>query len=115
MKAGTRDASDPLIKQANVAIKALQDKRKAIYDELKPIKTEADTRVDKKALNDAFNKSVNKASQVKNTGGLYNVTAFEVQTNFKNARERPFKTGGKLRFHALMALDFLPLGFAGKT
>ena len=114
MKAGTRDASDPLIKQANVAIKALQDKRKAIYDELKPIRTEADTRVDKKALNDAFNTNVNEASQVKNTGGLYNVTAFEVQTNFKNARERSFKTGGKLRFHAFDGTGFFAFRFRRK-
>lgn len=114
MKAGTRDASDPLIKQANAVIKTLQDKRKAIYEELKPIRTEADTRVDKKALNDAFNKSVNEASKVKNTGGLYNVTAFEVQTNFKNGRERSFKDGSNLRFHSFDGTGFFAFRFRRK-
>ena len=114
MRAGTRDASDPLIKEANAAIKALQDKRKTIYEELKPIRDEADTRVDKKALGDSFNKAVNEVSQVKNTGGLYNVTAFEVQTNFKNARERSFKTGGKLRFHRFDGTGFFAFRFRRK-
>tara|TARA_B110000305_G_C19152655_1_gene498806 strand:+ start:435 stop:782 length:348 start_codon:yes stop_codon:yes gene_type:complete len=65
MKAGTRDTNNPLIKEANAAIRLLQDKRQAIYEELKSIRTEADSRVDKKALNDAFNKSVNEACQIK--------------------------------------------------
>lgn len=114
MKAGTRDTNNPLIKEANAAIRLLQDKRQAIYEELKPIRTEADSRVDKKVLNDAFNKSVNEACQVKNTGGLYNVTAFEVGANFKNARDRSFKTGGKLRFHSFDGTGYFAFRFRRK-
>lgn len=114
MNAGTRDASHPLIKDADKIIARLKEKRKAIYAELKPIRTEADKLVDKKALNSAFNKAVNEASQVKNTNGLYNVTAFEVQTNFKNARDRSFKTGGQLRFHTFDGTGFFAFRFRRK-
>jgi transposase len=114
MKAGTRDPSDPLIKDADAVIKALQAKRKAIYDELKPIRIEADTRVDKKALNDAFNKSVKAATQVKNNG-LSSTTAVEVQANFKNAREKALKPkGGKLRFHRFNGTGYFAFRFRRK-
>jgi transposase len=111
MKAGTRDPSDPLIKDANAVIKTLKAKREEIYKELEPIKIEADKRVDKKALNDAFNSSVNTASQAKNTGGLYSVTAGAVQENFKNARERAFKTRANLRFHGFDGTGFYAFRF----
>lgn len=114
MKAGTRDKTHPLIEEANNVIDQLKEKRKTIHADLKPIRTEADKRVDKKTLNSAFNKDVNEASQVKNTDGLYNVTAFEVQTNFKNARERSFKTGGQLRFHAFDGTGFFAFRFRRK-
>lgn len=111
MKAGTRDISNPLIRDANAVIKTLQSKRKEIYEELKPIRVEADQRVDKKAFNAAFRKAVNEASQAKNTCGLYNVTAFEIQANFKNARERSLKSRGKLNFHSFDGTGFYAFRF----
>ena len=114
MKAGTKDASNPLIKQANATIKTLQDRRKAIYDELRPIRTEADERVEKKALNKMFRDNVNAACRVENTSGLYSGTADEVRASFQNARERSFKTGGKLRFHAFDGTGFFAFRFRRK-
>ena len=49
MEAGTKDASHPLIKDANAVITALKKKRQDIFAELKPIRLEADKTVDKKA------------------------------------------------------------------
>ena len=115
MKAGTRDASDALIKEANAVIKALQDKRKVIYEELKPIRAEADKRVDEKALGDAFKKAINEASQAKNTGGLYSGTSDEVKTHFQNARERTLKTSGKLRYHRFNGTGFYAFRFRCKN
>lgn len=116
MQAETRDPADPLIKKANAIIKAHKDRRREIYSEMKSIKIEADSRIDKKTLSAKFNESVNEASRVKNTGGLYNVTAFEVQTNFKNARERSFNknTGGALRFHSFDGTGFFAFRFRRK-
>jgi len=114
MKAGTRDAADPLIKEANAVIKALKDKRKAIYEELKPIRIEADKRVDKSALNSAFTKDINEATQSKNTGGLYSTTANEVKESFKTARDRSFKTNSKLRFHRFDGTGFYAFRFRRK-
>ena len=111
MKAGTRDASDPLIKQANAAIKALQDKCKAIYDELKPIRTEANARVDKKVLNENLRIAMNVACRKENTGGLTATTANQVKVNFQNAREKVLKGRGSLRFHAFDGTGFFAFRF----
>ena len=54
MKATTRDASHPLIKEANEKIRALEQTRSKLYKELKEAREVADEIVDKKALNDAF-------------------------------------------------------------
>ena len=115
MKAGTKDASAPLIKEANDVINKLKDKRKAIYEQLKPIRIEADTQIDKRALSDHFNRAVKEACQVKNTGGLFRNTADEVSKNFKNARKRSFKTGGKLRFHRFDGTGFFAFRFRRKN
>jgi len=111
MHAETRDPAHPLIKDANAALNAHLEKRKAIHEKLKPIRDEADKLIDKKALNDAFRKAVNEASRAKNTCGLYNVTVFEVQANFKNARERSFKSRGKLNFHSFDGTGFYAFTF----
>jgi transposase len=116
MQARTRDASkSPLIKEAIAAIDKLREKRKAIYAEMKPIRKEADTHIDKKALTDAFRKTVNEAVKVKNTGGLYSVTADEVKRYFTTARERSFKPdGGELRFHSFDRTGFYAFRFRRK-
>ena len=114
MEAGTKDASHPLIKDANAVITALKKKRQNIYAELKPIRLEADKTVDKKALSTQFNEAVNAASRAENTGGLYNVSAYEVQANFKTARERAFKTASRLNFHKFDGTGFFAFRFRRK-
>ena len=66
MKAGTKDTSLPLIKEANAIITMLEEKRKILREAHKPIRKEASSLVDLKPLNEAFRKSLNEAVQVKN-------------------------------------------------
>ena len=91
MKATTRDAKNPLIVEANNWIKKLKEERAVIYEEIKPLRKQADEGVDKKALNEQYRKSVNGACSVKNTGGLRNQTADQVRQNFTTAREQSMK------------------------
>ena len=67
MKAGTKDASHPLIKEANEKIQALQVKRREFWAPLKEARTRADKIIDKKKLNNAFRIALNEAQQVKIT------------------------------------------------
>ena len=108
MKAGTRDAEHPLIKEANREIRKLEAKRKKLWEEVKPHRKNADKRIDKKALNDAFRVRVNEAQRVKNTGGLDSSTANEIARYFGVARGRTFNVpGSRLRFHRFDGTGFL--------
>lgn len=117
MRAGTRDASHPLIKDADKIIARLKEKRKAIYAELKPIRVKADKLLKesgkKQELNTAFTEQANKIVRAKNSG-LYSNTAGAVFENFKNARDRSFKTGGQLRFHTFDGTGFFAFRFRRK-
>ena len=100
MKAGTKDASHPLIKEANEKIQALQVKRREFWAPLKEARTRADKIIDKKKLNNAFRIALNEAQQVKNTDGLNAVTANLTADYFRTARDRTFKDPrAKLQFH----------------
>jgi transposase len=110
-KAQTINPSHPLIKKANVIVEELKEKRKILYNELKPIRDEADTRINKRSLNYNFKKSINEAVKVGNTGGLYSKTANAILDNFKTARERTFKTGGRLKFHRFDGTGFYAFRF----
>ena len=110
MKAGTKDASHPLIKEANAIITMLKEKRKILWEAHKPIRKEASSLVDLKPLNEAFRKSLNDAVQVKNSG-IYSTTANEVKNNFKIARERCFKTRSTLKFHRFDGTGYFAFRF----
>ena len=100
MKAGTKDASHPLIKEANEKIRNLNAQRRELWEPLKKARKNADENIDKKALNSAFRTATNEAQQVKNTEGLNAVTANLIADYFRTARDRTFKDpNAKLQFH----------------
>ena len=100
MKARTRSSDHPLIKASNDKITILFKERKELWDTIKPARKRATDLIDKKAINDAFNKQVKAAQRLENTGGLDSNTANEVYRNFREARDKVFKTpSSKLRFH----------------
>ena len=100
IKVRTRSPDAPQIAALNEKITSLKDQRKALWDEIKPIRKRATDLIDKKALNDTFNKQVKAAQRSENTAGLDSNTANEVYRNFREAREKVFKTpSSKLRFH----------------
>lgn len=107
-KAGTRDASHPLIKEANREIKRLEAEGKNLREEAKPHRKEADKLIDKKALTKAFSERVKAAQRVENTGGLNGQTANETARYFREARSRTFDNpGSRLRFHPCDGTGFL--------
>lgn len=99
-QAGTRDASHPLIRAAIDEINRLKQNRRELWATAKAARKRADGSIDKAALNKAFRDAVNAAQRVGNTGGLNSTTANQVADNFQTARERAFKEGARLRFHA---------------
>lgn len=101
MKAGAKDASHPLIREANEKIRTLNTEKEELWKPLKDARKQADKHIDKKALNDAFRIATNEAQQVKNTGGLRSDTADLTTNYFRTARDRVFKDPkAKLRFHS---------------
>ncbi len=114
MQAGTRDTSHPLVRDAVNEINKLKRRRADIYAELKPIRDKANKLVDRQTLTRTFNEAVNAATRTENSG-LYSATADEVSKNFKNARERSFKTGGKLRHHRFDGTGFFAFRFRRKA
>ena len=113
MQAGTRDTSHPLVRDAVDEITRLKKRRGDIYAELKPIRAKADKLVDRQTLNSTFNDAVNAATRTENSG-LYSATADEVSKNFRNARERSFRTGGILRRHRFDGTGFFAFRFRRK-
>lgn len=105
-KAGTRDAHDPLVKQANERINELKKQRAKLWKAIKPARIRADKLIDKKALNDDFKNRVNAAQRIENTDGLNGACANEVARYFKVARDRAFKDRAKLRFHRFDGTGF---------
>ena len=100
MKAGSRDANDPLISAANDKIDGLFIERRELWTKIKAPRANADKLMDKVSLNKAFNAEVRDAQRVDNTDGLKSVTANEVARNFKEARSKVFQNPrSRLRFH----------------
>ena len=116
MKAGTRAADHPLIQAANKVIDDLFAERIGLRDAVKEPRKRADSLIDKQYLNKTFNKQVNLAQRVENTGGLDSSTANEVGRNFKEARSKVFKTpGSRLRFHRFDGTGFRFYRFRDRT
>ena len=77
----------------------LEQKEKGeIFAELKPLRKDADTKIDKKALNDEYREKCTKAISVKNCG-IYSRTADQIYANFRTARDKAFKDNATMRFH----------------
>lgn len=106
MKAGTKDPTHPLIREANDKIQALKAKRSECWQSAKAARLRADSIIDKKALSAAFRRAVNEAQWVKNTDGLNAYTANQVADYFRTARDRAFKEGARLQFHRFDGTGF---------
>jgi len=98
MEEGTRDESNPKLKLQKGVINKLKKEQGEIFAELKPLKKDADTKIDKKALNDEYRKKCTKAVSVKNCG-IYRRTADQINANFRTARDKAFKDNATMRFH----------------
>lgn len=110
-KAGTKDATHPLIVEANAVIKARKAERAELWAKAKVARKRADAVIDRKDLNKAFNDECNAAGRVENTGGLGSVSAGAVLAYFKTARGEAFKNGDKLQFHRFDGTGFLAFRF----
>ena len=107
LKAGTKDATHPLIKEANAKIRDLQIERRELWEPLKTARKSADKKLDKKSFNDSFRITTNELQQVKNTDGLQNSTANLVADYFRTAKDRTFKDPkAKLQFHRFDGTGF---------
>ena len=90
--------SNPKLKLQRDVINRLKKEQGVIFDELKPLRKDADKAIDKKALNDDYRKKCNEAVSVKNSG-IYSRTANQIYDNFRTARDRAFKDNATMRFH----------------
>ena len=98
MEEGTRDESNPKLKLQRGVINKLKKEKGEIFAELKPLRKDADTKIDKKALNDEYREKCTKAISVKNCG-IYSRTADQIYANFRTARDKAFKDNATMRFH----------------
>jgi IS605 OrfB family transposase len=100
MDEGTKDESNPKLKVERSVINRLKNERSEIYAELKLLRKDADTKIDKKVLNDAYREQCNSAVSVKSSA-IYSSTADQVFANFRTARDKAFKDPkSTLQFHA---------------
>jgi IS605 OrfB family transposase len=98
MEEGTKDESNPRLKSERAVINRLKREQGEIYADLKPLRKEADGKVDKKALNDEYRDKCKQAVSVKNCG-IYRRTADQIYANFRTARDKAFKENATMRFH----------------
>ena len=96
MKATTRDASNPLITEANAHITKLKKDRSEFYKELKPIRDQATKQFDTSAFNAETREAQKKLVR---EAGVYSHSAWEVLAYFKVAKERVIKSNSQFRFH----------------
>ena len=112
MKATTRDASHPLIKEANEKIRALEQTKSKLYKELKEAREVADKIVDKKALNNEFFSTMNQLARVGNNNGIGSYNADEIKQYFKTSWQQTLKDPkSDLRFHAFDGSGFFHFRF----
>jgi len=67
MEEGTKDESNPRLKSERAVINRLKREQGEIFAELKPLRKEADGKIDKKALNDEYRDKCKQAVSVKNS------------------------------------------------
>jgi hypothetical protein len=95
-QACTKDASHPLIQQANQRIEEVKKKRRLLWEEAKPLRKKADAAIDKKLLNAEFRAAVNAAQRKENIGQISPETANQVADYFRTARDKAFKDNADL-------------------
>ena len=61
MEEGTKDESNPRLKSERAVINRLKAEQGEIFGKLKPLRKDADSKIDKKALNDDFRKKCNES------------------------------------------------------
>ena len=98
MDEGTKDESNPRLKSERAIINRLKEERSTIYADLKPLRKDADDKIDKKALNDDYRNKCKAAVSVKNSK-IYSRTAEQIYANFRTARDKAFKENATMRFH----------------
>lgn len=98
MEEGTKDESNPRLKSERAVINRLKREQGEIFAELKPLRKEADGKIDKKALNDEYRDKCKQAVSVKNSR-IYSRTAEQIYANFRTARDKAFKDNATMRFH----------------
>ena len=112
MKATTRDASHPLIKEANEKIRVLEQTRSKLYKELKEARKVADKIIDKKALNDEFFSTINELARVGNNNGIGCRNADEIKQYFKTSWRQTLKDPkAQLRYHTFDGSGFFQFRF----
>lgn len=98
MDEGTKDESNPRLKSERAIINRLKEEQSTIYADLKPLRKDADDKIDKKALNDDYRNKCKAAVSVKNSK-IYSRIAEQIYANFRTAREKAFKENATMRFH----------------
>ena len=99
MEDGSKTGDTPRVKSEYAALKRLFQDSKELSADLKPIRKDADTKIDKKALNDEYRDKCKRAVSVKNCK-IYSVTAGQINANFRTARDKAFKDNATMRFHS---------------
>ena len=105
MEEGTRDESNPKLKLQRGVINKLKKEQGEIFAELKPLRKDADTKIDKKALNDECREKCTKAVSVKNCG-ICRKTADQIYANLRTARDKAFKDNATMRLHPFDGTDY---------
>jgi ribosomal protein L37AE/L43A len=105
-KAGTKDASHPLLQEANAFIEQVKQARRLLWEQVKPLRRSADSQIDKQRLNDEFKSAVNAAQRKENIGPISPDSANQVADYFRTARDRAFKENTDLQFHAFDGTGF---------
>ena len=99
MEGGTKDETNPMLKLQQSIINELKKEQGEIFLELNPLRKDADTKIDKKALNDEYRDKCKRAVSVKNCK-IYSRTAEQIYANFRTARDKAFKDNATMRFYA---------------
>ena len=98
MEEGTKDEINPQLKLQRDVLNRLKEEQGVIFDELKPLRKEADKGLDEKALNDDFRNKCKEALSEKKCG-IYCRTAAQIYADFRTAKDRAFKEYATMRFH----------------
>lgn len=106
MEDGSKTGETPRVKSEYAALKRLFQETKDLSAELKPLRKDADGKIDKKALNEAYRNKCKQAISVKNCG-IYRRTADQIYANFRTARDKAFKENATKRFHPFDGTGYL--------